>query len=121
LSYVWPGGLGAAAVRVDQRVRGPRLMAAQRGDESTISVKRAGRKRAASRSRLMIEDHLMLRSVRNPCLSHEYVFAKSLNSCRSVALESLTRLKHAAESSFKAGDAEVATSLKHFRDVAFRM
>jgi hypothetical protein len=34
-------------------------MAAQRGDESTISVKRAGRKRAASRSRLMIEDHLM--------------------------------------------------------------
>jgi hypothetical protein len=56
---VWPGRLGVAAVRVDQRPRGPRLMAAPRGDESTISVKRAGRKPAASRSRLMIEDHLM--------------------------------------------------------------
>src|ERR687892_2837738 len=59
LLILWPGQLGAAAVRVDQRVPGPRLMAAQRGDESTISVKRAGRKRAASRSRLMIEDHVM--------------------------------------------------------------
>ena len=56
---MWPGRLGVAAVRVDQRPRGPRLMAAPRGDESTISVKRAGRKRAASRSRLMIEEHLM--------------------------------------------------------------
>jgi hypothetical protein len=37
-SYVWPGRLGAAAVRVDQRVCGPRLMAAPRGDASTISV-----------------------------------------------------------------------------------
>jgi len=52
-------GLGAAAVRVDQRVRGPRLIAAQRGDESSISVKRppqAGRVPFATDDRRSFDD-----------------------------------------------------------------